>query len=63
MRLILRGEFSVHILFSCIVEFQFLAQFPVNYFLQQVLPGLALILPYYVAFDYYVINRFISDFT
>ena len=53
MRLILEGWFwFMHVPFTSMVKFQFLALFVVGHFLHQVVPSPLLILHKFAAFDY-----------
>ena len=61
---ILKDRFSVvHKPFVFMAKLQFLAQFPVNYFAHPVVPSLILLLSFFAAFTYYVIDRFVSLIT
>ena len=62
--LILQDRFWVeHIPLVRMVKFKFLAQFPVDHFAHPVVSCLILLLGYFSAFVYHVINRFVSTTT
>ena len=61
VRLILQDRFwFVHILFLRVVQFQFLAQFPVDHLAHPVVSCLILLLCYLDEFAYHVIDSFVS---
>ena len=61
MRIVLQDTFlCVHIPIVGMVDFQFLAQFPVDQIPHPVVSSLVLLLRLFAAFAYYVIIRFFS---
>ena len=61
VRLILQGRFwVVHIPFLRRIELQFVAQIPLDYLAYTVMSNLIVFLFNFAAFDYYVIDRFVS---
>ena len=57
------GFWFFQISFGCMVEFQFLAQVPVNYFHDSVVSSLSLFLLPFVTFIYYMNYGFVSNTT
>ena len=53
----------VHIPFGCMVQFKFLAEFPIDHFLRPVLSSLVHFLCKFAVFVYYVINCFVFTIT